>query len=328
MLEKSINDLFEDHLDSTNPPPPYVHDNGPVVDDSEKPKSSSLQSSHPTETKSEDTTSQKGGIGIWRRALSRISPSNSHATGNTKWWGKRLQEKLTAAYHGPPTWRRHNDISCMSTKLPRPFPPATHIHRYSIDVLCCPPPQPFASETARWQQARLYVSANDLSQLQKPIPWRANIEDRCCLDNVQLINYAYPVPFLVDRPSGKVKAYDSIPTGTGVSVGGPIYERTIQLIREHGRRPGWPKWGFSFTMTSRDGAWLCSLSRTDVARLIDLDSVIRIVGWIHPDPKLLGTSVLFYRKTISKPWLEVVNLEETDHIPSSFMGEVHDREMR
>ena len=114
-----------------------------------------------------------------------------------------------------PRWNGHNGMTCgqgaTSTKRPLPLIPPPRAHRYSLDVLCCPSPPTLVPEgAARWQQARLSLSPDYLPELLQgpPIPWRADLDDCCYVDEVRFVNYPYPVPFFMDQPeSGKVKAY-------------------------------------------------------------------------------------------------------------------------
>ncbi|KAK3366675.1 hypothetical protein B0T24DRAFT_366585 [Lasiosphaeria ovina] len=229
----------------------------------------------------------------------------------------------------------------MCTKLPLPVVPPPRAYLYSLSVLCCPSPQVPPASAPHWQQARLSFASNDLLELLKgpPIPWRANIDDCCFTDVVNFVDYPYPVLFFTVQPeSGTaiVKAYHhnntaSTPCGISTSVGGHIYERTIKLalVRD---QPGKCCWDIVLSITSRDGDWLASLSRTDAAALVSLDSAIRAVGWIHPEYDSIKSSVMLYAKALWQPWVEATDLEPHEHgkprYAPSPLGVAHDEEAR
>ncbi|KAK3367401.1 hypothetical protein B0T24DRAFT_669684 [Lasiosphaeria ovina] len=194
----------------------------------------------------------------------------------------------------------------------------------------------------RWQVARLTFASGKLPELLRgpPIPWRANIDDCCHTDVIDYTDFPFPVPFFTVQPesAGKaiVKAYyhdntASTPCGISTSVGGLTYQRVIQLslIRN---LPTVRLWSVTLCVTSRDGDWLASLSRTDAAALVGLDSAIRAVGWVHPNEVGLKNSVMLYAKTLRQPWLEAVDLEpQGDGKPryeTSPLGVAHDDEVR
>ncbi|KAK4194322.1 hypothetical protein QBC40DRAFT_302218 [Triangularia verruculosa] len=123
------------------------------------------------------------------------------------------------------------------------------------------------------------------------IPWRANLEDKCFSDTISLGSYPYPIPFLLDEPSGKIKAYDNTPCTR--SIGGYTYERIIRLALDRSSPPR-TDWGLTLSLTSRDGAWLSSLSRADAADIIGLNSAVR---------------------TFSQPWLKWNDLSKPTRPP-------------
>ncbi|KAK3991461.1 hypothetical protein QBC44DRAFT_357521 [Cladorrhinum sp. PSN332] len=285
MSDKNTICLLEDTLDYTCPPPPYVSRDEFGVDGSEK-----LQQASP------DT---RGSTSIWRRALRRVIPNISRQP--------KPEPKFQSKH--PQRWRGHDHMTDTSTKLPLPILITGTRHRYSVDVLCWPRPRPFVAESALWQQARLYLTTDDLSRLREPIPWRANLEDHCHRDSISAVNYPYPVPFSLDEPSGKIKAYHNVPCTK--SVGGLTYERTIGLAPQLKQR-GWfhqsSDWCFTLSLTSQDGIWLSNLSRADAAALVGLDSAVR--------------------KKVRQPWLEVIELDKPGELPCSPLGAAHDIQMR
>ncbi|KAK3342050.1 hypothetical protein B0T25DRAFT_559861 [Lasiosphaeria hispida] len=349
MSDEKADWLSEDKdIYNTCPPPPYVSDSG--SDDDTRRQHNGI-----TAQRQGDCMSRKGCSSTWwRRALRRVlvpshKVSQQQARDNDK-------EPTTAPIPPKgdgnviiddlefPRWYKHNGMTCghgaTSTKLPLPVAPPPYPHRYSLDVLCCPSPQ-VPESAARWQQARLLLSSDHLPELLRgpPIPWRANIDDCCYIDEVRFVNYPYPVPFFTVQPESRtaiVKAYyhnntASTPCGISMSVGGHTYERTIKLslLRD---RPDSGYWCFALSLTSRDGDWLASLSRADAAALVSLDSAIRAVGWIHPERDPIKNSVMFYAKAFWRPWVEATDLEPREHgkpwyIPSP-LGVAHDEEVR
>ncbi|KAK0744780.1 hypothetical protein B0T21DRAFT_407854 [Apiosordaria backusii] len=282
MSDKNPEYLPEDQVDYTCHPPPYVSDDGSGVGGSEELQpSSTSHSSQPDEAQvQQEASSSKGSTNIWRRALRRVIPDTSRKPKNKarleiapqlrgrRMWVKVISEEFTDSVNLP-RWCGHG---AMSTKKPLPILPNILGDGYTVDVLCWPPPLPFVAESARWQQARLYFSTDNLSRLRGPIPWRANIEDHCHSDMIHLVNFPYPVPFFLDEVSGKIKAYHNMPHNT--SIGGLTYERTIALGLQHDS-PQRADWFVGLSLTSQDGAWLSSLSRADAAALVGLDSAIR-----------------------------------------------------
>jgi len=285
MLDENLGWLPEDKLDPTCPPPPYASYLGSGDDSEKKKPPSALHAVQGNATEAQQQgKSSKGSTSIWRRALCRIvsgvsrHPKNKiYPTTAPAAAAAVKRDGQTNVSEGLPRWVGHNGMTCghgaTSTKRSLPLAPPPCADRYSFDVLFCPPPQPFASEGARWQQARICFSSNDLSKLRGPIPWRANLDSCCYMDRICFVNYPYPTPFFLDGPSGKIKAYNYTPCSS-MSVGGHTYERTIGLGLLHDRTD-WAYWSFTLSLTSRDGAWLAGLSRADAAAITGLDSAIR-----------------------------------------------------
>ena len=272
-------------LDPKCPPPPYTLLPASSDDSAKSKQPSVLQSGqrNDTEVQQQEKTSNgsKGSTSIWRRAVRRTALGGlrhpmTAASAATAAIANDGQPRVS----GPlplPRWVGHNGMTCGHgagwTRRPSPPAPLPRVNRYSFDILFCPPPQPFASEGARWQEARICFGSNDFSKLQGSIPWRANLDDCCNKDTISIVNYPFPVPFFFDGSSGKIKAYSYTPWN-GTSVGGYTFERTIKLSLLH-ERTDWAHWSFTLALTSRDGAWLASLSRADVAAVTGLDSAIR-----------------------------------------------------
>jgi len=292
----------DDKLSSISPPPPYVDDpDSGSGYNSEKvrppPESHSAQKKNTAVQKEGEVSKSKTRIlerivsrlasPVTRNPKSETQPARAATKGNIPLNAAKSEtQPARAATEGNvplnaevtfPRWNGHNGMTSghgiSSTKLAQPLAPRPRTLHYSLDILFCPPPLPFASETARWQQARLSFVSNDLFNLREPIPWRANLEDCCSNDSICFINSPYPVPFFLDQSSGKIKAYNITPHSS--SVGGHTYERHISLDLKRNQR-NWPAgWCFSLSLTSRDGAWLASLSRADTAALVGLDSAMR-----------------------------------------------------
>ncbi|KAK3341986.1 hypothetical protein B0T25DRAFT_559748 [Lasiosphaeria hispida] len=325
MLDEKLGWLPEDKLDPTCPPPPYASYLGSGDDSEKKKPPSALHAVQRNATGAQQQgKGSKGSTSIWGRVLCRIISGVSRHPQNEIYPTTATAAAVAAAAaaaavkrDGQPNvsegllrWVGHNGMTCghgaTSTKRTLPLAPPPCADRYSFDVLFCPPPQPFASEGARWQQARICFSSNDLSKLRGSIPWRANLDSCCYMDRICFVNYPYPTPFFLDGPSGKIKAYNYTPCG-GTSVGGHTYERTIRLGLLHDRTD-WAYWSFTLSLTSRDGAWLAGLSRADAAAITGLDSAIRVIGWVHPEPDSINGSKVFYVKTLNHPWLEATDL--------------------
>ncbi len=280
MLDETKCGLPKDKLDPTCPPPPPYASHSGSDDDSEKKKPpSALDLVQRNDTKAQQQgKASKGSTSVWGRALRRVVSRVSRHSKNeicpatvvaaaVKTGG---QVQVSQEF---PKWVGHYGMTCgygaTSTKVPTPLSCPAWTHRYSFDVLFCPPPH----EGAYWQQARLCISFNDPSILREAIPWRANLDNHCYKDTICFVNYPYPDPFFLDEPSGKVRAYNYTPCSS-TSVGGPTYERTIGLSIQRDRlKPS--NWSFTLSLTSRDGLWLASLSRGNTAALIGLDSAIR-----------------------------------------------------
>lgn len=165
--------------------------------------------------------------------------------------------------------------------------PLTVMAPCSLDITGYPPqPTPVPQVVgARWQlveSVRLGFRSDRMVEILRapPIPWRANLDDFCYVDEVRFVHYPYPISFFTDQSeSGKAQACcrdDSHPgTLCGISAssfGGLTYERTIMLGRERDGK-GVYFWEVLVAITSRDGEWLASLSRADAAALVSLDSV-------------------------------------------------------
>jgi len=204
-------------------------------------------------------------------------------------------------------WKGHNGTArgqgVMLTKLPLPKIPYTCVYSCSLHITCYPPaPESVAQDViARWQRVefvQMEFGSNHLREILRgsPIPWRANLDDYCSSDDVDLVGYRYHIPFFADRSdtrSGKVEAncyedgHTASPCCTSVSFGGLAYTRGIMLTLKHNRTADWCYWSFLLNITSGDGEWLASLSRTDAAALVSLHSVARCVRCL-PELTVLG----------------------------------------
>lgn len=134
-----------------------------------------------------------------------------------------------------PRWVGHNGITyghgAGSTRRPLPPAPLPYIHLYLFDILFCPLPQPFASEGARWQEARICFGSEDFSKLQGSIPWRANLNDCCNKDTISIVNYPFPAPFFFDGSSGKIKVplWGSVVGDNDFQYWKPLYIKILQV---------------------------------------------------------------------------------------------------
>ncbi|KAK0717922.1 hypothetical protein B0T26DRAFT_676155 [Lasiosphaeria miniovina] len=68
---------------------------------------------------------------------------------------------------------------------------------------------------------------------------------------------------------------------------------SVPLARD---RTDWNNWTLRMSFTSRDGIWLANLSRNEAAAFTGPDSVIRVIGWVHPERDSIKSSRVFYVK--------------------------------
>ncbi|KAK4443958.1 hypothetical protein QBC34DRAFT_416170 [Podospora aff. communis PSN243] len=234
----------------------------------------------------------------WRRVLRRSQAASQQPL--------RQQASISAAKKTPEFLPRCNEPNGMTwyqdsapTKLPLPTVPHTNVFPYVLDVTCLPPPPTSTTQgvVARWQQARLIFQSDELPEILRgpPIPWRANLSDHCYTDDVKIV-FCLPA---------------TTPYGMPVSSGGLTYYRQIELALM-GNPTGSCYWTLALVLTSRDGNWLASLPRAEVAALVGLDSVVSVVGRLHPKRDSLNSS-LFYAKEFGQLWLKPSDSESHIH---------------
>ncbi|KAK3996216.1 hypothetical protein QBC44DRAFT_304597 [Cladorrhinum sp. PSN332] len=204
----------------------------------------------------------------------------------------------------------------MLTKLPLPTMPPILVGTYSLHVLCCPPPPTLDRVATRWQEARLVFSSDHLPEILRapPIQWRAVLSDCCFFDEVCRVPCPYPGPFFTDDGNDPA-------TLCVLSELGYTYERTIKLALVCDQNSTY-YWNLHLILISRDGNWLASVSRDDTASFFSLDSIIRVIGYVHPERDSVENSVMFYQKT---PGLEPHGHGQPS---ASHLGAAHDEEMR
>ncbi|KAK3342129.1 hypothetical protein B0T25DRAFT_359809 [Lasiosphaeria hispida] len=215
-----------------------------------------------------------------------------------------------------------------------------------------PPPPTFIKApgaTTCWQQARVSFTTGILPELLRgpPIPWRANLDDYCYIDDVGIFNEPYPVPAFTDLSDpGKVGAYyhdgtaTTTPGGMSVSVGGYTYIRRIRLDFLHGPTVAAATgilclWCFTLSITSRDGRWLTYRIPTLLPLLVSIRQLaVKIQSCRLHSPRQGYHQDLGHvlRKMLPRPWLEATDLESHGHGQPSYLssplGVDHGNEMR